>query len=140
MAKKANEPTDTTPDVAPVGKGHATPKRKEREAAQRRPLVATSKEDSRRRREEQRARTAKEQQALQTGDERYMPRQHAGAPRRFARDFVDSRTTISEFLLPAAIVSMIALVFLDAYPAIITGDRDGTAAHARRVGRRVRAS
>ena len=40
-----------------------------------------------------------------------MPRQHAGAPRRFARDFVDSPTTISEFLLPAAIVSMIALVF-----------------------------
>ena len=50
MAKKANEPTDTTPDVPPAGRvSDATaPKRKEREAAQRRPLVATSKEDSRR--------------------------------------------------------------------------------------------
>ena len=49
-----------------------------------------------------------------------MPRQHAGAPRRFARDFVDARTTISEFLLPAAVLSLIVLVFLDQYPEIVT--------------------
>jgi hypothetical protein len=121
MAKTSSESTDETPGMVPIGKGHATPKRKEREAAQRRPLVASSKEDSKRRRAEQRARSAKEQAALQTGDERYMPRQHAGAPRRFARDFVDARTTVSEFLLPAAVVSMIALIFLDRYPEIVNG-------------------
>ena len=121
MAKNSSESTGQTPGMLPVGKGHATPKRKDREAAQRRPLVASSKEDTKRRREEQRARSAKEQAALQTGDERHMPRQHAGAPRRFARDFVDARTTVSEFLLPAAVVSMIALVFLDQYPEIVNG-------------------
>jgi hypothetical protein len=120
MAKNSSDSTGDTPGMVPVGKGHATPKRKEREAAQRRPLVASSKEDTKRRREEQQARSAKEQAALKTGDERYMPRQHAGAPRRFARDFVDARTTVSEFLLPAAVVSMIALVFLDHYPKIIS--------------------
>jgi len=116
MAKDTNTP----PDAAPTGKGRPTPKRKDREAAQRRPLVATGKDAAQRRREERRAQLAKEQQALQTGDERHMPRQHAGAPRRFARDFVDSRTTFSEFLLPAAVISMIALVFLDRYPEIVT--------------------
>ncbi len=119
MAKDRNAPSADAPGMLPIGKGHATPKRKEREAEQRRPLVASSKADSQRRREDQRARSAKEQLALKTGDERHMPRQHAGAPRRFARDFVDARTTVSEFLLPAAIVSMIALMFLDQYPAIV---------------------
>ena len=121
MAKISSESTGETPGMVPVGKGHATPKRKQQEAAHRRPLVASTKEDTKRRREEQQARSAKEQAALQTGDERYMPRQHAGAPRRFSRDFVDARTTVSEFLLPAAVISMIALVFLDQYPEIVTG-------------------
>ncbi len=111
MAKTQNDSTGDTPGMVPVGKGHPTPTRKEREAAQRRPLVATSKQDTRKRREEQRLRAAREQKALQTGDERYMPRQHVGAPRRFARDFVDARTTVTEFMLPAAVVSMIALFF-----------------------------
>ena len=33
MAKNASESTGETPGVAPVGKGHATPTRKERERA-----------------------------------------------------------------------------------------------------------
>src|SRR5664279_431484 len=120
MAKNSSESTGDTPGLVPVGKGHATPKRKEREAAQRRPLVATSKEDNKKRREEQRMRADRQQKALQTGDERYMPRQHAGAPRRFARDFIDARTTVGEFLLPSAVVTMIALMFIK-NTTIITG-------------------
>ena len=120
MAKKASESTGDTLGMVPVGKGHPTPTRKEREAAQRRPLVPTSKEDSKKRREEQRIRAAREQKALQTGDERFMPRQHAGAPRRFARDFIDSRTTVTEFMLPAAIASMAALVFFGNNVAIMS--------------------
>jgi len=120
MAKTSNESTGDTPGMVPTGKGHATPTRKEREAAQRRPLVPTSKEDSKKRREEQRIRAAREQKALQTGDERFMPRQHTGAPRRFARDFVDSRTTVTEFMLPAAILSMIALIFFGNSAAIMS--------------------
>jgi hypothetical protein len=120
MAKTSNESNDATPGMVPVGKGHATPTRKEREAAQRRPLVPTSKEDNKKRREEQRLRSAREQKALQTGDERYMPRQHLGAPRRFARDFIDARTTVTEFMLPAAVVSMIALFFFGNSVTIMT--------------------
>ncbi len=120
MAKNSSESTDSTPGMVPAGKGHATPKRKEREAAQRRPLVPTSKEDTKKRREEQRLRAARENQALKTGDERYMPRQHLGAPRRFARDFIDARTTVTEFMLPAAVVSMIALLFFGNSAPIMT--------------------
>jgi hypothetical protein len=121
MAKISSESTGDTPGMVPVGKGHATPTRKEREAAQRRPLVPTSKQDTKKRREEQRARAAREQKALQTGDERYMPHQHVGAPRRFARDFIDARTTVTEFMLPAAVVSMIALLFFGNSAPIMTG-------------------
>jgi hypothetical protein len=120
MAKNSSASTGDTPGMVPTGKGHATPKRKVREAAQRRPLVATSKEDNKKRREEQRIHADRQQKALQTGDERYMPRQHAGSPRRFARDFIDARTTVGEFLLPSAVVTMIALMFIKS-TTIITG-------------------
>ncbi len=121
MAKDTNE----TPGTVPTGKGRPTPKRKEREAQLRRPLVATGKEAKERRREENRARLAKEQEALQTGDERHMPRQHAGPVLRFARDFVDSRTTFSEFLLPAAVFAFVILFFFPAHPKAVTAAGTG---------------
>ena len=80
----------------PEGKGRPTPKRKEREAAHKRPLVLDRKRDAARRRVERNLRFEREQKAMASGDERYMPAQHAGAPRRFARDSVDSRSHRSQ--------------------------------------------
>ena len=106
MAKPQN------PAPAPVGKGHATPTRREREAARKRPLVLDRKADSAKRRADRRLQYEREQKAMVTGDDRNMPAQHAGAPRRYARDFVDARTTVAEFLLPASLVALFAMMFL----------------------------
>ena len=108
MAKPQN------PAPAPVGKGHATPTRREREAARKRPLVLDRKADSAKRRADRRLQYEREQKAMVTGDERNMPAQHAGAPRRYARDFVDARTTVAEFLLPTSLIALFAMMFLGA--------------------------
>lgn len=106
MAKVVND------DLTPLeGKGHATPKRKEQVAKRRQSLVLDVKKDSARRREENRKRFERERQAMLTGDERNMPAQHAGPARRFARDFVDSRLTTAEFMMPISIAAMVILLF-----------------------------
>ncbi len=109
--------TNETPE--PVGKGHATPTRKEREAERRRPLVLDRKVDSKRRRAERRTQLDRESKAMLTGDDRHMPAMHQGAPRRFARDFVDSRTTVGEFLLPASFVALVIMMFFATNVALV---------------------
>jgi hypothetical protein len=42
-----------------------------------------------------------------TGDERYLPAQHRGPARRWARDYVDSRWNLGELLLPTALVVLV---------------------------------
>lgn len=87
----------------PTGKGRPTPKRKEAEARNRRPLVP---EDRRAAAKEARAKAREqrelEYQAMRTGDERYMPARDKGPVRRFVRDTVDSRWNLGEFFLPVA--------------------------------------
>lgn len=112
----AKTPTPTpTPST---GKGHATPKRKDREAERHRPLVLDRKADSAKRRAERNAQLDRERTAMMTGDERNMPSNHAGPERRFARDYIDSRTTVGEFLLPATIIGLIALMFSERFPVV----------------------
>lgn len=103
----------------PVGKGHPTPTRKEREALRKRPLILDKKADTARRRAENRVRLERENRAMRTGDDRNMPAAHAGAPRRFARDFVDSRTTVAEFLLPVTLVAFITSTFFSTNVAVV---------------------
>lgn len=104
----------------PTGKGRPTPTRKEREATRKRPIVHDKKADSTRRRTQRRSQLDREYQAMRTGDDRNMPAQHAGAPRRFARDFIDSRTTVAEFLLPTSIVALFGMMFLVRFPTLVT--------------------
>jgi Flp pilus assembly protein TadB len=100
---------DKTPQG--TGKGRPTPTRKEREAERKRPIVLDRKADLAKRRTDRRAKADREYQAMLSGDERNMPAQHAGAPRRFARDFIDSRTTIAEFLLLICLAAVIFISF-----------------------------
>ncbi|HEY0950899.1 DUF3043 domain-containing protein, partial [Nocardioides sp.] len=46
-------------------------------------------------------------QAMKSGDERYYPARDRGPERRFLRDFVDSRFSLIELVIPLLLVTMI---------------------------------
>lgn len=96
-----------------AGKGKPTPKRRDQEAAQKRALVGDPKASAKDKREKARLQRAKEQQALVTGDERNMPAEHRGPQKRFIRDFVDARTGLGEYLMPASIGFVILSLFFN---------------------------
>ena len=92
-------------DEAEIGKGHPTPRRRDREAAARRPLVSND-------RKEARARLSKERDrarlGLAAGEERYLPVRDKGPQRKWARDYIDSRWSFGEFLIPIMFAVIIA--------------------------------
>jgi hypothetical protein len=55
-------------------------------------------------------------QALQTGEERYLPARDKGPARRWTRDWIDSRTSIGEFFLIAAVAMVVGVFALGRYP------------------------
>jgi hypothetical protein len=100
---------------APSGKGRPTPPRKEREQANRRPLVgnrskeAVAAQKAKIREERQRAR-----EGMMAGEERYLTLRDRGPQRRFVRDLVDSRFTAGETVLPALFI-VVLTTFIDSY-------------------------
>lgn len=103
-----------TPPVEPAetGKGRPTPKRKQAEAANKRPLVPTDRKAAgKSAKAAARAQREREYAAMQTGDERYLPAKDKGPVRRYIRDYVDARWSLGEFFLPAALV-LIVLQFV----------------------------
>ncbi|WP_122260643.1 DUF3043 domain-containing protein [Ornithinimicrobium cerasi] len=120
FSKRSTEPKDqavAAPTAAadgsrPTGKGRPTPKRREAEAANRRPLVggaaASKSPDAKARARAERARA---REAMLRGDEKYLTPRDRGPERRFLRDAVDSRRTFGEILLPAMLV-ILALTFI----------------------------
>lgn len=106
-----------------AGKGRPTPRRREAESRNRRPLVAppldkNASKEERKRAKVERRRAAREhralvQQAYVTGDDRHLPQRDRGPVRRFARDHVDARRSVGEYFLPLAL----PLVLLYAAPS-----------------------
>ncbi|MDQ4501090.1 DUF3043 domain-containing protein [Sinomonas sp. ASV322] len=106
-AESAGQPEEQ-PAAPLVGKGAPTPRRKDQEAARRRPIVPTdrkaSKAAERQAAAEERARTRR---ALETGDERYLPVKDRGDQKRFTRDVVDARFNVGEYLMFAALAFVV---------------------------------
>ena len=93
-------------------KNRPTPKRREQEAARRRPLVETDRKAARNAdRAKRREQMAKQRQAMLTGDEAHLPARDKGPVKRFIRDYVDARWGIAEFMLPVMLV-VLALSFV----------------------------
>lgn len=104
------------------GKGRPTPTRKEREAANRKPLVGNkSKEALAAARAKQREDRLKARQAMLSGDEKYLLGRDRGPQRKIARDVIDNRYTLIEGLMPMMVVFLlITSVTNEAAKSIIT--------------------
>ena len=91
-----------------AGKGTPTPKRKAQEAARKRPLVPTDRKASKAAErvaiQDQRQ---KMRQALDTGDEKFLPLRDKGPQKRYVRDYVDARFSLGEYLMFGALLFVV---------------------------------
>jgi hypothetical protein len=96
-------------DARPSGKGRPTPSRKEAEAAAK----ARAKPPRTRRGQaaaQRGGRTESSQrvrQGMRAGEEKYLLARDKGPVRRFIRDFVDSRFSFIELIIPVLVVTMV---------------------------------
>lgn len=93
-------------------KGRPTPSRKTAQEANRRPLVPKDRKQARK--ADRAARDEiwrREQEALRTGDERFLPLSHRGPARKFVRQYIDARFNFSELFLPLVGVLIIVSFF-----------------------------
>jgi hypothetical protein len=90
------------------GKGRPTPTRREAEAAARAraKVPRTRKEIAKAQRAARVESSQKVRSAMKSGDERYFLARDKGPVRSFIRDFVDSRFTFIELMIPLLIVTM----------------------------------
>ncbi|MCB5275664.1 hypothetical protein BJG92_03215 [Arthrobacter sp. SO5] len=106
---------DASAGAAAIGKGAPTPKRSAQVAARRRPLVPedrkASKAAERAAIQDQRVKT---RQALDSGDEKFLPLRDKGPQKRFARDYVDARFSLGEYLMFGALVFVVVSLLVPA--------------------------
>ena len=107
--EKPAEPTASTTTATIGGKGRPTPTRKEAEAAAReRARAGIDKKAAQKLLREKRSESNRKMRAgLRSGEERFLPARDQGPVRRFVRDWVDSRLSVAEFMLPLLIVIMV---------------------------------
>ncbi len=109
--RKTEETATPAVQERPGAKNRPTPKRREAEAARRRPLVPTDrkaagKADKQKVREER----LRQRAALASGDESHLPPRDAGPHKRFVRDVVDGRLNIGEFYLYLALIAVVLVI------------------------------
>ncbi|MFC6085430.1 DUF3043 domain-containing protein [Sphaerisporangium aureirubrum] len=118
MFRRRNEaPADDSPvasaeaSAKTAGKGRPTPKRKDAEGRRRSPVTAPTnrKEAYKQLRERQASERSRAREGMMRGEERYLPARDRGPARRFAREWVDSRRTISQYFLPISLVLLLVL-------------------------------
>jgi hypothetical protein len=108
-AEQASAEAHAAAEAISAGKGHATPSRKEREAARKRPLVPNDrKQASREARDKMNAARDRARIGMANGEEKYLPARDKGVQKRYVRDYVDARISIGEFLIPVMFLVIIA--------------------------------
>ncbi len=111
MFRRTRQETTTPPDLArqPGTKGRPTPTRKEAEAAAK----ARAKPPRTRRGQVAAQRATKGEssqrvrQGMRNGEEKYLLARDKGPVRRFIRDFVDSRFSFVELIIPLLVITMV---------------------------------
>jgi hypothetical protein len=112
MAKSpASQPVENDEAALPK-KGHATPTRKEQEAARKRPLVPTDRRlAAKQSRGQLQAARDRARIGMANGEEKYLPVRDKGPQKRYIRDYIDARFSIGEVLLPLLVVVIIGTFF-----------------------------
>jgi len=99
----------------PAGKGRPTPSRKTQEKANLRPLVGgSSPEERRAAKNAMKAERLKARAGMMAGDEKYLTARDRGPQKRFIRDFIDSKFSLGELVMPAMIM-VILLSAIESY-------------------------
>lgn len=95
------------------GKGRPTPKRSEAERRRRQPFAAPAdkKAASQQSRTRGRAERSRKMEAMRRGENWALPRKDQGPVRALARDYVDSRRSVSEYYMFGVLV-LIVLLFI----------------------------
>ena len=110
MFRRTEKPAESLPSThTESGKGRPTPTRKEAEAAAReRARAGMDKKAAQKLLREKRTESNRRmREGMKAGEERYLPARDQGPVRRYVRDWVDSRLSVAEFLLPLLIVIMV---------------------------------
>ena len=98
-----------------TGKGRATPSRKQQEAANLRPLVGKKTPESRKADKAQiREERIKARIGMAAGEEKYLGVRDRGPQRKFVRNYVDSKFSLGELVMPALLV-VILISAIDSY-------------------------
>jgi hypothetical protein len=88
-----------------AGKGRPTPRRRDREAEHKRPLVSNNRKEAR---AKLAASREKARLGMANGEERFLPQRDKGPQRKWSRDYVDARWNFGEFLIPVMFAVIIA--------------------------------
>lgn len=106
----------------PGAKNRPTPKRREAEAAKRRPLIETDRKAAAQRdRAASREERARQHEAMMRGEDWALLPRDRGRARAFIRDSIDARWNIAEFTMPALIVAMLLSLLVNVIrnPALV---------------------
>ena len=109
MFRRTAKPQPETVQVEkPDGKGRPTPTRKEAQAAAKeRARMGMDKKSAQKVLRERRAQdNQKMREGMRTGDQRYLMERDKGPVRAFVRDYVDTRISFMEYLLPVLVLIM----------------------------------
>ena len=110
FSRSKSEPApDPAPSPKPGGKGRPTPSRKEAEAAARaRAKVPRTRKEMAAAQRVARSESSQQVRAgMKAGEEKYLLARDKGPVRRFVRDFVDSRFSFIELMIPLLIATMV---------------------------------
>jgi hypothetical protein len=108
----SDTPVDSASATAPAGKGHATPTRKEKEEARKRPLVSSDRAAARKlSRDQMQAQRERARVGMAMGEEKYLPTRDRGPQKRYVRDYVDARFSFGELLIPLMLIVIVLTFF-----------------------------
>jgi hypothetical protein len=110
--------TPSTPVVeepvesAPASKGHATPTRRERELARKRPLVSADRSAAKKQdRAAMQVERERQRVGMANGEEKFLPARDRGVQKRYVRDYVDARISVGEGLIPVMVLVILLTFF-----------------------------